>query len=307
MSTSSDSEHDSCDELDQRDPDELWQEAMEIDEKYRTRSIAFKELEASLHKLWRGVKKIDASPKEREEAILPNGQRLWTDLPYFVDDIHNFWENVMFDKSVPETKHLNRWLATMSCAGIYTVELLQCSLRLFSGALEEKKVLELMEDSFIKPDGHEYPDVLSVEQMLPLCAIWMKYTGSKLAILSANPPGLDENACISHPPGPFAREAGITDSGLSIGRWQFWRKEFQKFSQKKKWETFSSPAKDCVLWWDRASRRAGILLDEAEESMGSDGTDTEQLRRNMEDMSIGTNFRESAGSSPDIDMGVTEE
>lgn len=317
--------------------DNIWNNVLELSDTYQARKISLKNFEASLRRLWQKfidaakdgsksspssndlvvlilkvkelgtitrVKQDDASSTEREEAILPNGQRLWTDLPYFVDHIQTYWTTSIFKLSVPKLENLTRWLATLPAVGVCPVELLRCGVWLFNEALSEEDRPDHVDDISLKVNDRVKPNVVPVEQLLPLCETWMRENSHRLAILSADPPELDEKARISQLPDESARR--ITDSNFSVEKWKTWREKLHRLAYHHD-ASLARPARACIRLSNRAGRWAGVVLDD-DIVLGifNKNFAVERLEENMVNMSVGANTKSTVPSAEfifEMDMG----
>ncbi|KAH8427662.1 uncharacterized protein LDX57_005373 [Aspergillus melleus] len=59
-----------------------------------------------------------SSEDREEEAIFPNGQHLWTDLPYLVEGIHTYWADEVCKLRPPELEWLSNWTSRLPSVGI---------------------------------------------------------------------------------------------------------------------------------------------------------------------------------------------
>lgn len=160
----------------------------------------------------RKMKDLDGN---EEAAVLSNGQRLWTDLPYLAQDFQNFWINESIGLPVTERENLAVLTSKLCAAGVCSVGLSQCALWLF------KEVLET--DSFEDGDLKDSRPTLS--DLLPACAGWLKYGNYKLAKLCVDDcnPSASKDIQAPNSSGSLAMKATITQQGFSIARWLFWR------------------------------------------------------------------------------------
>jgi len=155
-------------------------------------------------------KNYQSGIEEINEAKMPNGQRLWTDLPYLAQDCQKYWLEESIRLPAAERSSLAVLTAKLCSTGICSVELAQCALWLFKETLETD-----LKDSTPLPD------------LLPACVEWLNHCNHKLAKLSAdNTNPLDSSRQLSLAPGLLTKNTNntnITRDGFSIARWLFWR------------------------------------------------------------------------------------
>ncbi|KAG8422986.1 hypothetical protein J3459_009905 [Metarhizium acridum] len=138
---------------------------------------------------------------------MPNGQRLWTDLPYLADDLYDFWVKESAKLTGVERASFAAFTSKLFAIGIGTPQLSRCAL-LFARALETELPSETLAD------------------LLPACQEWLRYSKIKFMKMSSEnycpPPSAADDAA-SYAPGPLVTDANITQ-GFSVARWLFWRK-----------------------------------------------------------------------------------
>ncbi|KYK57988.1 hypothetical protein DCS_05001 [Drechmeria coniospora] len=172
-------------------------------------------------------RKKEASPADDdgnndEPAVMPNGQQLWTDLPYLAEQLQTFWMNESMELPVDERRSLAVMTAKLCASGICSYDISPCALWLFKEALETDRPLTRSSsmDSMSDVDA----EILPIADLLPACAEWLHYSNCKIAQFSANncnPVGDGERLLC---PGPLAAEAIVPQHGFSLARWLFWRR-----------------------------------------------------------------------------------
>lgn len=162
----------------------------------------------------------------QEGAIMPNGQRLWTDLPYLVQELEGMWAMESYKFGITERANLAAFTARLCAAGVCPEELSRCALWLFKETLEMERPLYLRGtfERNMRP---------CVADSLPACLAWLQFNKFKLVKLSAidyNSTTHDDEgeSAFSTKPGPLAASAGIAQDGFSIKRWLFWRRRFKE-------------------------------------------------------------------------------
>ncbi|EFE41495.1 hypothetical protein TRV_03758 [Trichophyton verrucosum HKI 0517] len=172
----------------------------------------------------------DAAP-EREGVTLPNGQRLWIDLPYLAQEVKDSWTKESMEFTPTERESVAVWTAKLCATGICPKDLSRCALWLFKQALETDR--PVAED-----DGQDDKARPTIHDLLPACLAWLEHSNSKLVKLSqenytatyASGGGInseEDNDNSMTVPGDLAVQAGITQPGFSIERWLFWRQRFK--------------------------------------------------------------------------------
>ena len=77
-----------------------------------------------------------ASGNSQEAAIMPNSQRLWTDLPYLGQDFQDFWTEEFIGLNIIERENLAVLTAKLCAVGVCALDLAGCALWLFKQALQ---------------------------------------------------------------------------------------------------------------------------------------------------------------------------
>ncbi|DAA76435.1 TPA_exp: Uncharacterized protein A8136_0749 [Trichophyton benhamiae CBS 112371] len=169
----------------------------------------------------------DALPGTRvcEVATMPNGQRLWVDLPYLVQAIYAVWTKESMKFSSQERQSLAVLTAKLCAVGVCPDQLSRCALWLFRESLETAR------DGVPLPSKPEDGSNTIVE-LLPACLEWLKQSSHKLVKLSladydpATGLAADLNDSLTAP-GELAVKSNIKQPGFSLPRWLFWRQRFK--------------------------------------------------------------------------------
>ncbi|KAE8390756.1 hypothetical protein BDV23DRAFT_172196 [Aspergillus alliaceus] len=132
-------------------------------------------------------KEAGISDEVQEEAILPNGQHLWTDLPYLVQEFEDAWAKESMGYTAKERE-------------ICTPELSRCALWLFKQTFEVEKPLTPTQEG-----GDTEDTCSSTTEMLPACNAWLKYDKVRLKKLSA---------------ANFGLTSSLTEKGTQIKRFK---------------------------------------------------------------------------------------
>ncbi|CAI7658389.1 unnamed protein product [Penicillium manginii] len=159
-----------------------------------------------------------------EEAILPNEQRLWVDLPYFIEDVQAFWIQESVFLTAPERENLATWTAKICASGVFANELSSVALWLFKETFEISRRSDKSE-----PGGNA--ELSSVVELLPACTAWMQFNNFKLVKLavanyesqSMNETSLGALTVL----GELVKNVQMPANGFSIPRWIFWRQRLK--------------------------------------------------------------------------------
>ncbi|KAG5978465.1 hypothetical protein E4U55_006176 [Claviceps digitariae] len=149
--------------------------------------------------------------QEEKEAIMSNGQRLWTNLPFLASDMYGFWSKESGALTGTQRGSLAAFTSKLCSAGVCAPELARCAVWLFAQALET-----------------ELPSETMVE-MLPACEEWFCYSKTTLVKMCRDNHGAGSSAendnAMSGAVGPLVTDAETRQRGsFSIARWLFWRK-----------------------------------------------------------------------------------
>ncbi|KAI5459356.1 hypothetical protein BGZ63DRAFT_406655 [Mariannaea sp. PMI_226] len=164
---------------------------------------------------------------DEEPAVMPTGERLWTDLPYFVADLRRFWENEAPILPGPELESLAAFTAKLCASGVFAQDLSWCELQLFKMVLEKENPPCGDCNSTKDSSGS---DGISGDRV-KACVQWLTYANFKLARLSIDglsPNDMEQGNEVQESVslGQIAVEAGVKVNGFSLQRWLFWRQKF---------------------------------------------------------------------------------
>ncbi|KAF3481993.1 uncharacterized protein GIQ15_04752 [Arthroderma uncinatum] len=179
----------------------------------------------------RAAASASTSPSQiRDEVVLPNGQRLWIDLPYLTQEVTDSWTKESMGFTRAERESVAVWTAKLCAAGVCSDDLSRCALWLFKQALETDRQL-IEDDGQGDSKGDKEDTCPTIQDLLPACLAWLKYSNIKLVRLSqANYTGIhssDGGHDDTTMPGNLAVKAGVTQVGFSVQRWLFWRQRFK--------------------------------------------------------------------------------
>lgn len=132
-----------------------------------------------------------------EECVIWGNQRAYVDLPVFGAQMRETWNFAPPILSMQSWANLNAFAAQLTVAGI---DFSLYAIWAFRHALEE--------------------DSPEASQELPAAVEWFRHAGPVLASLAL------EGTAVAHGAdraGELCRQAGLTDHGFTIGRWDFWK------------------------------------------------------------------------------------
>jgi hypothetical protein len=164
-----------------------------------------------------GTLRRTATSGNSEEVVTSDGSRIWTDLPYLVQDMREAWGKSM-ELSPTHRHNLAAFTARLTALGVRGSDLSVCALWLLRAALETPRRLTRGGD-------------VSVAELLPACVAWFQYCNHKLLTLAVNNHVFAEIDPHFSEPGELAQNAGVSHLGFSVSRWLFWRQRFKELSR----------------------------------------------------------------------------
>ena len=161
-------------------------------------------------------------------AIMPNGQRLWSDLPYLSEDFQAFWTNESMGLKPAERAGLATLTAKLCASGVCPGAMAHCALSLFKQASETKRQVTAFSSD--GTSGSEHSPV-PLTDLLPACLAWLTYGNFKLAKTCVDgytpvPISADNDDWVVTTPSHVTVDKGVEQEEFSISRWLFWRKRF---------------------------------------------------------------------------------
>jgi hypothetical protein len=172
------------------------------------------------------------------KAVTISDGKIWTDLPFLVEDVRNAWE-----EAISSTDHLDpakacnlaAGIARLAGLGICNEAFTVCGLDIMRRALEEPET-----------------GIFTLPQLLAMVEVWLRYGGDKLFVLA----GQDQSFCTrwngtsSSSLGSLATNAGLQTDGLSQERFLFWEQQLLKLKSHEDEET-AALAKRCydMIGW----------------------------------------------------------
>jgi len=157
-------------------------------------------------------------------AKASNGQRMWTDLPWFIEDVCAEWTQSFVDMSTEQRCNLTSFIARLAAVGVGGNSFTGLALALFIDAFEIPRKLAIS-DTPVSNDEKE----ISIEELLPLIGTWTLYAPHKLRFLCVKEVKdfVSEQGAV----GQLAEKAGVVNKGFSVARWQFWTKRIVELAQ----------------------------------------------------------------------------
>jgi hypothetical protein len=147
--------------------------------------------------------------------------RLWTDLPYLVEDTREAWEKQSMKLSLTHRRNFAAFTARLLALGVCDGRISWCALWLLREALETSRPLLIPAEGGNGGEG----ELVSVAELLPAAVEWFQYSSHKLLTLAVENHSFAAEADSSHVlvPGELAQSAGVEQAGFSVSRWIFWR------------------------------------------------------------------------------------
>ncbi|MCJ1384454.1 hypothetical protein MMC17_007570 [Xylographa soralifera] len=159
-----------------------------------------------------------ASNDVRVEIVQTSGGKMWSDLPFLVQDIRDAWKDSL-NMSTSHRKSLAAFIARLAAVGVCGNALAGCALLTMRDALETPRTL-------VGADGHSY---ISVGDLLPTVNAWLLFALDKLLDLS-NASFREVDPSFSAL-GGLAQEAQVVlEGGFSPLRWTFWKQRLEALS-----------------------------------------------------------------------------
>ena len=163
------------------------------------------------------------------------GGRVWADLPQLGAEMRERWNASPPDTNAIRWANFNAFLARCTQSGVHDGTLFGVwALReaLETSRTRTKRESDGNRKAESKALGHEE---VPLEEVLPAAVEWLNYAREHLAQMSKQGSKLDRGENQPDPTwlGPMAREGGVQESGLSVGRWRFWARRLEEISQAK--------------------------------------------------------------------------
>ncbi|KAL3425794.1 hypothetical protein PVAG01_02585 [Phlyctema vagabunda] len=167
-----------------------------------------------------GDPKAAGEDPETEIATTSDG-RIWSDLPFLVDEIRTAW-SISISFPVAQRHNLSAFVARLASVGVRDPELCLVAIWILRDTLETPRPLRRAVEANQSSSGE---DQVTLADLLPAAMVWFRFCGHKIESLCITSqdfePGLSET-------GELARAAQITPaSGFSVARWEFWRNRLE--------------------------------------------------------------------------------
>jgi hypothetical protein len=144
-------------------------------------------------------------------AEVSNGQKIWSDLPYLVQDVNKVWLEDSLNMSTDHRCNFASWIARLAAVGVCGDAFTGCALVLFRDALETPRRVTVADD------GLEVP----IQDFLPALNAWLYYASHKLWLMSVKSFRTLDPEMLGL--GLLVKESVITCDAFSTSRWDFWR------------------------------------------------------------------------------------
>ena len=159
-------------------------------------------------------------PNGDKQEVRSSDGKLWSDLPFLVQDIQTTWINDYLKMSATHRQNLAAFLARLAAVGVCGHSLTGCALWLLRDALETPRRLSDVES------GTEVP----VVELLTAVNMWLLNAPHKLVILS------DASYNNFSPKisalGELA-QGRVAVGGFSPSRWNFWKERLEQISHSE--------------------------------------------------------------------------
>lgn len=176
----------------------------------------------------------ERSSARRESAVMANGQKLWTDLPYLATDLYTFWTQESQRLSTTERESLATFTAKLCAVGACDDDLANCAMWLLKQTFEVERLLTQVA-------ADKQADTLSVAEMLPACVAWMNHCnfrllrlceqGVSVSTIPETEPETDTPARVQGDQASIEGDEGRSGVSVSfsLSRWLLWRAKMGKF------------------------------------------------------------------------------
>ncbi|KAF2146406.1 uncharacterized protein K452DRAFT_355793 [Aplosporella prunicola CBS 121167] len=161
---------------------------------------------------------IQQRPEEenKDNPVMYTSQGvIWRDLPFLLTDVYEEWKKAA-ELRTAEHENLASFIARLLAAGVCGSELAACALWTLRNVLE-------MSDG----EENESESRLPVaDERLAVVVRWLRYSGSKLLLLSESGFQIEGEQAEMARPGDLAVAAGVDggQSGFSMARWAYWKR-----------------------------------------------------------------------------------
>ncbi|KAJ4159901.1 uncharacterized protein LMH87_007838 [Akanthomyces muscarius] len=176
---------------------------------------------------------IDSQKDIRKEvAITSSGARMWTDLPFLVQDLRAAWTNSLYTMTTKECENLSGVTARLSGGNVCGARMTSCALILFQAALETQRPI-LQHD---KPISDGVEEKIAVQDLMPAVFTWLYWGSYKIWQLCAREPfqvDAELDAMDEHwaEVGELATARGVMEVGFNRERMCFWMNRLKEIAE----------------------------------------------------------------------------
>jgi hypothetical protein len=153
-------------------------------------------------------------------AVASNGAKIWSDLPYLVEDLQKYWREESFKITTEQRTNLASFIARLVAVGVGADGPTELFVTLMRDTLETPRRLS-RED--------EGAEGVSVEELLPAVQVWLRYAARKLGSVGETK---IQGGTVAVQLGSLAQSKGVEECGFSASRWAFWKERLQELSKE---------------------------------------------------------------------------
>jgi hypothetical protein len=157
-------------------------------------------------------------------AVASNGAKIWSDLPYLVEDLQKYWREESFKITTEQRTNLASFIARLVAVGVGADGLTELFVTLMRDTLETPRRLSREDEG----------EGISVEELLPAVQVWLRFAARKLGSVSETKiPG----GSVAVQLGSLAKSKGpkgVEEGGFSASRWAFWKERLQELNKEGK-------------------------------------------------------------------------
>jgi hypothetical protein len=190
-----------------------------------------------------------------EPARTSNGERIYSDLPFMLDDFHDSWCQLWLSEKIPSVQLANfaAFIGRLISTGVDN-RISICVLVFFRDVLES-------------PETSSPRSSSDMQRIMRAFIVPCRRHLLRLAVQSFNdfPLSLEQSAR----PGPLARAAGLEQGGFSPARWKFWLKRLESMPEA----SINTPSAEKDGWTDSILRLLNSLLQDWPKAFGSTAFD----------------------------------
>jgi hypothetical protein len=157
-------------------------------------------------------------------AVASNGAKIWSDLPYLVEDLEKYWREEALKITTEQRTNLASFIARLVAVGVGADGLTELFVTLMRDTLETPRRLSREDEG----------EGISVEELLPAVQVWLRFAARKLGSVSETKiPG----GSVAVQLGSLAKSKGpkgVEEGGFSASRWAFWKERLQELNKEGK-------------------------------------------------------------------------